>query len=193
MNRSVELAAKARRMVMRTKDGTGRKLLIAGSIGPYGACQCDGSEYEGTYGRQLGEFKLFEWHKPRFDTLCNNKEVDLLAIETIPCLTEVKALITLLQTRPEVKAWMSVSCSSEKTLCSGESFEDFVRIVEQTDIYGQIDAIGMNCSDPQIVPGLLSTVKKHSNRPFVVYPNNGDIWDAQRKEWIKVSDGGDHH
>lgn len=28
---------------------SGRDILVAGSVGPYGACQADGSEYNGSY------------------------------------------------------------------------------------------------------------------------------------------------
>ena len=86
----------------------------------------DGAEYDGRYGAELGEEFLFKWHEPRFTTLVNNQNTDILAMETVPCITEVRALLHLLRTRPEAKAWISVSCSSPSTLCSGENIADFV-------------------------------------------------------------------
>jgi len=32
-----------------SNTGCPRKMLVAGSVGPYGACQHDGSEYTGKY------------------------------------------------------------------------------------------------------------------------------------------------
>lgn len=61
---------------------------------------------------------------------------DILAMETIPCLTEVRALINLLPSRPKARAWISVSCSDGKTLRSGESLVDFVKEVERLDRTG---------------------------------------------------------
>ena len=35
--------------ICRSNTGCPRKMLVAGSVGPYGACQHDGSEYTGKY------------------------------------------------------------------------------------------------------------------------------------------------
>ena len=35
--------------IYRSNTGCPRKMLVAGSVGPYGACQHDGSEYTGKY------------------------------------------------------------------------------------------------------------------------------------------------
>ena len=56
----------------------GAKPYVAGSVGPYGACLCDGSEYNGNYlktghplSKPLGEDKdairesLRNWHRDR--------------------------------------------------------------------------------------------------------------------------------
>ena len=59
--------------------------LIAGSVGPYGACQHDGSEYHGNYVEHMTSKQLEEWHRPRVAKLLES-EVDLLACETLPAL-----------------------------------------------------------------------------------------------------------
>ena len=92
MSKSVDIADQARREAI-DENLTSFKLLVAASIGPYGACVGDGSEYDGSYGEKLGEEFLFKWHEPRFTVLVNNESTDILAIETIPCITEVKALL----------------------------------------------------------------------------------------------------
>ena len=124
MSRSVDIAHQAR-IEAASESGSDRQLLIAASVGPYGACIGGGAEYDGAYGSQLGEEYLISWHTPRIDALITNPNTDLLAVETIPCLTEVRAILRLLKSRPMAKAWISVSCSSGETLCSGESVAEF--------------------------------------------------------------------
>lgn len=57
--------------------------IIAGSVGPYGACQHDGSEYHGNYVDHMTTEELIEWHRPRVRELLASG-ADLLACETIP-------------------------------------------------------------------------------------------------------------
>ena len=61
---------------------------------------------------------------------------DILAVETMVCLTEVKAILDLLKTRPNAKAWIAVICNSEDTLNSGERVQDFARLIESEDVNG---------------------------------------------------------
>ena len=79
-------------------------------MGPYGAIQCDGSEYHGRYAENMTEQELMEFHKPRIDCLVE-ASCDLLAIETIPCYKEAASIMNLLKTYyPDVKAWLTFSC-----------------------------------------------------------------------------------
>ena len=57
--------------------------LVAGSVGPYGACQHDGSEYHGNYVDHMTSKELVEWHRPRVRELLA-AGADILACETIP-------------------------------------------------------------------------------------------------------------
>ncbi|MCL4131837.1 UNVERIFIED_CONTAM: hypothetical protein GTU68_000814 [Idotea baltica] len=90
-------------------DRPDRDILVAGSIGPYGACLADGSEYSGSYVQHLTEQELMDWHQPRLEALLD-AGVDLLALETIPALAEALALLKLLKKYPSAKAWVSFSC-----------------------------------------------------------------------------------
>ena len=69
------------------------KPLAAVSVGPYGAFKADGSEYRGGY--DIGEEELMVWHKARLDVI-GRSGGDILAMETVPCLDEVKALLRVL-------------------------------------------------------------------------------------------------
>lgn len=104
IKKAVELAKKAvatyKEEIKGLKDVTNSEPLIAGSIGPYGAYLHDCSEYTGgSYKESMDS--IIEWHKPRFETLINSG-VDLLAIETIPCVKEAEALTNLLTKYPSI-------------------------------------------------------------------------------------------
>lgn len=82
---------------------------MAGSVGPYGAYLHNGSEYTGSYCKEVTKEELIEWHRPRITALVDGG-VDLLAVETIPCSIEALAVIQLLTKEfPNVKAWISFS------------------------------------------------------------------------------------
>jgi homocysteine S-methyltransferase len=67
--------------------------LVAGSVGPYGACLDNGEEFTGNY--DLSDQEFMDWHRPRILALVK-AGVDLLACETNPSLKEVKAILRLL-------------------------------------------------------------------------------------------------
>ncbi|MDT8322407.1 MAG: homocysteine S-methyltransferase family protein, partial [Xanthomonadales bacterium] len=69
---SVDLALQAREAfwsVDHQRQGRLRP-LVAASIGPYGACLADGSEYHGEYG--VGKQELLEFHRPRIALLADS-------------------------------------------------------------------------------------------------------------------------
>lgn len=83
--------------------------MIAGSIGPYGASKCDGSEYDGSYANEMTLEYLMDWHRVRLECLLE-ADCDLLAIETMPSIKEALAVTTLLASYPNAKAWLAFSC-----------------------------------------------------------------------------------
>ena len=65
---SVELAWSA----VHQTGGVPGHTLVGGSVGPYGACLHDGSEYTGSYLRGVNAVRsdqLVEWHKDRVEAL----------------------------------------------------------------------------------------------------------------------------
>uniref|UniRef100_A0A1B6C7R6 Hcy-binding domain-containing protein n=1 Tax=Clastoptera arizonana TaxID=38151 RepID=A0A1B6C7R6_9HEMI len=151
-----------------------RKILVAGSIGPYGASLLDGSEYRGDYIDQISEDELIAWHEPRIKTLVE-KKVDLLAVETIPSLKEALIILKILKNYPEQKAWISFSIKDNDHIGNGQKF---VEVVKECWNEGsvQLVAMGMNCLHPDLVAPLLKSVE-HLNIPMIVYPNSGEIWE----------------
>ena len=167
--------------------------LIAGSVGPYGACQHDGSEYSGGYVDVMTSEELEAWHRPRISELLR-AGADLLAIETIPAMKEGVALVHLLQEFPCARAWLSFTCRDERHTCHGELFAEAVRAVATSP---QVVAVGVNCCRPSLVGPLLRSARDATTKPFVAYPNSGEGWSlgegwggggegflAQVPEWV---------
>lgn len=150
---------------------------VAASVGPYGAYLADGSEYRGNYG--LSKEELKDFHRDRLLALIATQP-DLLAFETIPELTEAKAILELIaEIDPAIPYWMSFSCKSESELSSGEKFADAVSLVNSAK---SAVAVGINCTKPGFIEPLLKSAK--SSIPYVVYPNSGREWDSINKVWL---------
>ncbi|XP_015219684.1 homocysteine S-methyltransferase isoform X2 [Lepisosteus oculatus] len=149
-------------------------LLVAGSVGPYGAFLSDGSEYTGSYeeGMSIEDFKA--WHRPQIQCLVS-AGADLIAMETIPSLKEAMALVELLREFPNTKAWISFSCKDQKCISNGREFTEAIQVANRTQ---QLVAIGVNCCHPALVTPLLMSASQHKspNVSWVVYPNSGEEW-----------------
>ena len=177
---SVRLAQQARGEFWQSEANRSGRLrpLVAASIGCYGASLHDGSEYRGDYG--LSVQQLIDWHRPRLEILASNG-ADLLACETVPCLAEGEALVQLLAGFPDVPAWLSFSCKDELHLCHGEPFAEAIQIANAA---ANVVAVGVNCTAPRFIEGLLTSVAGIAKKPLLVYPNSGETWDAQRHCWL---------
>jgi homocysteine S-methyltransferase len=150
---------------------------VAASVGPYGAYLADGSEYRGNYALSKDELKDF--HRDRLKALIATKP-QLLAVETIPELTEADAIIELIsEIAPLMPFWISFSCKSATELSSGEKFSDAVALVNSAP---SAVAVGINCTKPAFIASLLKSAT--SSLPYVVYPNSGREWDATAKVWL---------
>ncbi|KAK0835598.1 Vacuolar protein sorting-associated protein 26 [Friedmanniomyces endolithicus] len=187
VRKSVKLAQEARREAYETgKIEEGRKLLVAGSIGPYGAYLSDGSEYRGDYQRTVHEFQTF--HRPRIAALVD-QGADLLAIETMPSLPEIEAVIALLKSDfPTAIAWISCTLRDAEHLSDGTRMVDVLRLAAGSE---QIVAFGVNCVPMRLCTAALQNLQAclvdlpaPSNAfPLLCYPNSGEIWDAETKTW----------
>jgi homocysteine S-methyltransferase len=171
IRRSVRLAEQARASF---EDGNER--WIAGSIGPYGAALADGSEYRGDYDLTVEELRA--WHRPRIELL-TEAGVDILALETIPCLAEVEALLAEIDGNRQ-PCWLSITCAADRTRAGEPAAEAFslARAVEE------VVAVGVNCIDPTDAYALVRIASESSGKPVVAYPNSGERWDASARAWI---------
>jgi homocysteine S-methyltransferase len=167
LRRSVELARRAR-----DDHGTG---WVAASIGPYGAARADGSEYDGRYGLTVAELRRF--HRDRLRILVD-AEPDVLAVETIPCLAEVEAVLAELDD-VGMPAWLSVTCAGSRTR-AGEPLADAFAMARDC---AAVFAAGVNCCAPADVLPAVRLAVQHSRKPAVCYPNSGEGWDASARDW----------
>ena len=158
------------------KTGRPRPLVLA-SIGPYGAYKADGSEYRGDYG--LSEGELIKFHEERMKILASCKP-DLLIFETIPSLSEARALIRILDTIPDMGALLSFSCSDATHSSFGEPLSQCFSLANASD---QILGVGVNCCAPDWIEEVIQQGKKATQKPLMAYPNKGGVWDAHCKCW----------
>lgn len=180
LRRSVALARQAR-----DEHGSG---WVAASVGPYGAVLADGSEYRGDYGCGVAELRRF--HRPRLAILAA-AGADVLAVETLPCLAEVEAVLSELG-ELDMSAWLSITCRGTRTR-AGESAAQAFAMARDCE---QVVAVGVNCLDPVDVLQLLRLAVQHSGKPAVGYPNSGEGWDPAAHCWtgrsrFRAADGPD--
>lgn len=175
---SVELAKQAKWQYLdETKQN--KTLLIAGSVGPYGAYLANGSEYTGDY--QLPESEFIDFHYDRIKALVDAK-VDLLACETLPSFAEIKALTKLLEKFPIVTSWFSLTLKDANHLSDGTPLP---LVIEYLNHCQQVVSIGINCIALESVTAALESLQKLTQKPLIVYPNSGEQYDPTTKQWHK--------
>jgi homocysteine S-methyltransferase len=172
MRRSVTLAREA--ALLADRPG----LLVAASVGPYGAVLADGSEYRGDYG--ISDAVLRSFHLPRAEVLAS-AGADVLAIETVPSEQEVAVLLGILSELPSrTRAWLSLTCADGSTTRAGEAVDRVFGLARGHD---QVVAVGVNCTAPQYVEELVSRAVAASGKPAIAYPNSGESWDSDAHQW----------
>ena len=159
-----------------------KALLIAGSVGPYGAYLANGSEYTGDY--QLSESEFIAFHKDRVAALID-AGVDILACETMPSFLEIKALAKLIQQFPMVNCWFSLTLKDQKHISDGTPLTE---VIEYLNSIEQIVSVGINCIALEKVTPALEVLSKLTSKPLIVYPNSGEQYDPTTKQWHKNHD-----
>ena len=159
-----------------------KALLIAGSVGPYGAYLANGSEYTGDY--QLSESEFIAFHKDRVAALID-AGVDILACETMPSFFEIKALAKLIQQFPMVNCWFSLTLKDQKHISDGTPLTE---VIEYLNSIEQIVSVGINCIALEKVTPALEVLSKLTSKPLIVYPNSGEQYDPTTKQWHKNHD-----
>jgi homocysteine S-methyltransferase len=179
LRQSVRLADEAR---VRYEHETGRRVLVAASLGPYGAALHNGAEYHGRY--DIGFDALVEFHAERLKVL-GETSADLIAFETIPSLEEARAILAALHLYRDLGAWLSFTCRDGRHVAHGELLADCGAMLEGEP---QVVAVGINCTAPRLVADLLGELRRATSKALIVYPNSGETWDAACRCWRGESD-----
>jgi homocysteine S-methyltransferase len=176
--RSVELALAAR------AEFHSRSILVAASLGPYGAALHNGAEYHGNYTCSFAE--LVQFHQERIAILAQT-DADLFAFETLPSCEEARAIGEALAPWPNLAAWFSFTCPERQAaaleVAHGEPLRDCAAMAAS---FPQTVAVGVNCSSPKAIARLIAQLRRASRKPIVVYPNSGELWNAETRSWIET-------
>lgn len=155
------------------------RLVVAASIGPYGAGPGNGTEYDGAYGLTTSE--LAAWHRPRLEILADT-DAEFFLAETVPSILEVEALTSEFA-RFEQPAILSITVADGK-LRDGSSLEEVAAIVRDSQLAG----LGINCCSTADALLALRTLAPLCGLPMAVYPNSGELWDRVAREWVGTQD-----
>ncbi|KAL6008061.1 sulfide-quinone oxidoreductase [Asimina triloba] len=169
LRKSVEVACEARnefwqRCEQGSNGGTGDTkqakhppVLVAASIGSYGAFLADGSEYNGNYGDAVTLAYLKDFHRRRVQVLAE-AGADLLAFETIPNKIEAQAYAQILEENDiKIPAWFSFNSKDGFNVVGGDPMPECASVANSCK---QVVAVGINCSPPRFINGLILAVRK---------------------------------
>lgn len=170
--------AKTARAEFKAAHPTATDAFVAGAVGPYGAYLADGSEYRGDY--QLSPAQLQDFHREKIAALVAGKP-DCLLLETQPQLTEVRALLELINAEfNQLPVIVSFCLKDDATLCDGTPLKTAAATVSQ---FANIIGIGVNCIAPAWVTPAIKTLRAASALPVIAYPNSGAKYDPTTKTW----------
>ena len=102
----------------------------------------------------IADEQLKEFHKRRVELLYE-AGADIILFETVPSLKEAKVEAEIAE------------CA--KTFAKG---------------YTHLKMIGVNCTKPEYIVGLIHKIKENCDIPIGVYPNSGEEYDAVKKVWF---------
>ncbi len=158
-----------------------RPVFIAASLGPYGAALHNGAEFHGRYSISFDELVAF--HAERLAVI-SGTAADLVALETIPSLEEARAIATALTGFPRISAWVSFACKDASHVAHGEPLAECALLLESVP---QVVAVGINCTAPHLIGPLIAEAKAATAKAIFVYPNSGELWDAENRRWYGSS------
>jgi homocysteine S-methyltransferase len=155
--------------------------LVAASAGPYGAYLADGSEYRGDY--SLTEKEYHDFHRRRVEIFVE-AGADIIAFETVPSYAEACAIASLMEEFSGMEYWISFTVKDGEHISCGRTFADCMRMLSGRD---NLAAAGINCSAPSLFTPLLESAADIMDKPFIVYPNSGEMYNPVDHKWCGES------
>lgn len=157
---------------------TGRqKPLVFASCGPFtDATQCfKGATDPTTKGKgDEPEEDIRAYYSKKFQGI-KNAQPDGVALETLPGSREAILACEELE-KVKMDCWVCFCCQDAERSNNGEKLGDCVRAIER---FSFVKAVGVNCFNPAHAEKLIKIVKANTSKPVCVYPNSGEVWDAQ--------------
>ncbi|GAA0182475.1 hypothetical protein LIER_30382 [Lithospermum erythrorhizon] len=142
---------------------------------------------------------LKDFHRKRVQLLADAGP-DLIAFETVPNKLEaqkeiliyfryvepimlIQAFTQLLdEENIKVPAWISFNSKDGVNVVSGDPISECASVADSCK---RVLLVGINCTPPRFIHNLILDVKKVTSKPIVIYPNSGENYDADRKEWVQ--------
>ena len=163
-----EAAVRARRIA----DAAGRKVYVAGSIGPTGKSLTLASDADDPAWRQYGFDDFVEAYREQIDSLVRGG-ADLIILETCFDALNAKAAIYALELLGNPLPMIvsaTVSDRSGRTL-TGQTLEAFYRSIEHAPT---LCAFGINCAlGAEAMAPLIADISRFSSHAVSFYPNAG--------------------
>ena len=186
---SVELAKMVRHQHMSGQGSqahavTSPRPLVAASVGPAGdnIVMWTGATDAQTNAHGVADADVSLYYSRKISDLAIAKP-DLVLLETLPGIREARlALAAHQEAAPQLPAIVSFICRSESTTAAGDDFAECVaEVVERHPTL--VAAVGVNCTSPGHVEGLLGRARARCpDTLLVAYPNSGEGWDAREGE-----------
>lgn len=174
-DRAAEMALEAARRARKIADeaeASGKKVYVAGSVGPTGKSLSLASDASDATYRQYGFADMRDAFKEQMDAL-RKGGADLILLETCFDALNAKAAICALEELGNPLPLVisaTVSDASERTL-TGQTLEAFYRSVEHAP---GLAAFGINCAlGAEKMASLLTEIAGFSHHPTIFYPNAG--------------------
>ncbi|KAJ0110451.1 hypothetical protein Patl1_03322 [Pistacia atlantica] len=173
-----------------------RPILVAASVGSYGAYLADGSEYSeltlqqssasyvvavsvhsGNYGDSITLEALKDFPPQK------GSDPGGIGYILIYYALFFQAYAELLEEEDiKIPAWFSFNSKDGVNVVSGDSLLECASIAESCR---KVVAVGINCTPPRFINGLILAIKKVTTKLILIYPNSGEFYDADRKEWVQ--------
>ena len=100
---------------------------------------------------------------------------DIILFETVPSLKEAKVEAEIAE-EYGYDYWISFSCLSENIICEGTPIAECATTFAKG--YPHLKMIGVNCTKPEYITGLIHKIKENCYIPIGVYPTSGEENDA---------------
>ena len=182
LRRSVTLAAEAReRYRAEVAPVDPGPLLVAASVGPYGAWLADGAEYRGALRPGLG---VPSATSTASGSRCSGAPAPIFSPARRSRTSSRSGRSPTWWTRPRPAAGLRSPAPTAATSVTEPRWRRPSAIADATRGFV---AVGVNCTAPEHVEELVARIAGVTAKPVVVYPNSGEGWEAGTGRWLPAS------